>query len=93
MRRPPSSPKPMSEAAIFGRLLNHSRQHMTPSLAKYVLSLGFDAAEQDRMRLLAERNQQASLSAGEHDELVNYIRAGHLLALLHSQARRASGLK
>jgi hypothetical protein len=38
---------------------------------------------------LAVRNQISGLSPDEHDELMNYVKAGHLLALLHSEARRA----
>ncbi len=38
---------------------------------------------------LAERNQEGALSAAEKDELRNYVKAGHLLALLHSKARKS----
>ena len=38
---------------------------------------------------LAVRNQAGRLTADEHEELMNYVKAGHLLALLHSQARKA----
>jgi hypothetical protein len=39
------------------------------------------------MRDLAERNQEGGLPADERDELLSFVRAGHLLALLHSKAR------
>ena len=38
---------------------------------------------------LAERNQEGALAAEEREELQNYVKAGHLLALLHSKARRS----
>ena len=41
------------------------------------------------MRDLAERNQEGSLSSEEQEELQNYVKAGHLLALLHSKARKS----
>ena len=41
------------------------------------------------MRELAEKNQQGSLSSGDQEELQNYVKAGHLLALLHSKARKS----
>jgi hypothetical protein len=36
------------------------------------------------MNELADRNQGGRASPEEHDELMSYIKAGHLLALLHS---------
>jgi hypothetical protein len=85
----PSTKARTSEAAIFGRLLNNAKDEMSPALARYVLKLGFGASDQARMRDLAEKNQNGSLPPAEHEELMNYVRAGHLLALLHSKARKA----
>lgn len=79
----------ISELAIFARVLNNPKGEMSPRLARYILTLGFDETEQAHMDDLAVRNQAASLSADEHDELMNYVKAGHLLALLHSRARKA----
>ena len=78
-----------SEIAIFGRLLNNARGEMSPAVARYVLKLGFDAGDQARMGDLAARNQEGSLSAEEHEELMNFVRAGHWLALLQSKARKS----
>ena len=41
------------------------------------------------MTELAERNQGGDLSAEEREELDSYVRSGHLLALLHSKARKS----
>jgi hypothetical protein len=76
-----------SETAIFGRLLTNAKGHMSPALARYVLKLGFGADDQARMVDLAGRNQEGRLSPAEHETLMNYVRAGHLLAFLHSRAR------
>jgi|RhiMetdeSRZDD1v2_1073273.scaffolds.fasta_scaffold2953465_2 hypothetical protein len=78
-----------SEAAIFGRLLTNSEGEMAPGLARYILTLGFNSEDQARMTDLAARNQDGALSLEEQDELRSYVRAGHLLALLHSKARKA----
>lgn len=78
-----------SEAGIFGRILSNSRAEMSPNLARYVLTLGFSAADQTRMQDLANRNQEGRLAPEEHQELVSYVGAGHLLALLHSKARKS----
>jgi hypothetical protein len=86
---PPAASPRTSEVALFGRLLSNGRGEMSRALAKYVLTLGFDEADQARMKDLAERNQQGTLSPHEQEELTSFVRAGHLLALLHSKARKA----
>ncbi len=78
-----------SELAIFGRLIAADRGAMSRPLARYILTLGFDDAEQARMKDLAARNQEGALSRQEEDELLSYVKAGHLLALLHSKARKS----
>ena len=80
---------PSAEGAILARLLENGRGRMSPTLARYVLTLGFGPEDQARMTDLAERNQVGRLAAAEREELSGYVRAGHMLALLHSRARRA----
>ena len=80
---------PTSEVVIFGRILSNSQGEMSSDLAHYILTLGFGQEDQARMKDLAERNQDGALSPEEEEELRNYVRAGHLLALLHSKARLA----
>ena len=41
------------------------------------------------MRELAERNQEGALEPKEREELQNYVKAGHWLAVLHSKARKS----
>lgn len=76
----------MTVSAIFGRLLGS--RAMTRTLARHVLTLGFTAADQLRMADLATRNQEGSALPEEQAELQAYVEAGHLLALLQSQARK-----
>jgi hypothetical protein len=78
-----------SEIAIFGRLIQSERGDLDPGLARYLLTLGFPTADQERTNDLAARNQEGALSTEESVELDNYVRTGHLLALLHSKARRS----
>ncbi len=77
-----------SEVAIFGRILANGQHELSPALARYVLGLGFTQEDQSRMTDLAGRNQDGALSPEEHEELMNFVRAGHLLALLHAKARK-----
>jgi hypothetical protein len=78
-----------SEVAIFGRLLSNAKGQMSPHLARYILTLGFSDEDQARMHDLATRNQEGALTPSEHEELMNFVQAGHLLALLHSKARKS----
>jgi hypothetical protein len=78
-----------SEFAIFARLFKINDGDLSRQLARYLLTVGFDELDQARMRDLAARNQDGTLSAEEAEELQKYVKAGHLLALLHSKARRS----
>ncbi len=78
-----------TDIGIFGRLLSEHPGEMSTDLARYVLVLGFGEADRLHMEELASRNQQGRLSHDEHEELMGYVKAGHLLALLHSKARKA----
>src|SRR5258708_7962550 len=78
-----------SEVAIFGRLIKAYKSDLLRELARCILTLGFDDKDQSRMSELAERNQDGRLSCEGKEELENYVKVGHLLARLHSKARRA----
>ena len=90
MRANESLPR-SSEVAIFGRLIRPDEGKLSRELARYFLTLGFDSADQARMQDLAARNQAGALSPEEQEELQSYVKAGHLLALLHSKARKSLG--
>ncbi|HKB03132.1 MAG TPA: hypothetical protein VKD90_12980 [Gemmataceae bacterium] len=79
---------PSAEGAILARLLGNGRGKMSPTLARYILTLGFGPEDQARMAELAERNQEGRLAAAEREELFGYVSAGDLLALLQSKARK-----
>lgn len=84
-----TTPLPTSELAIIGRLLDTDKGGLSPELARYILTLGFGEEDQARMTDLASRNQEGNLGEQEKQELNGYVKAGHLLALLHSKARKA----
>jgi len=89
MPRSRSTSPPLSEVALFGRLIKAKDGTLSPDLARYLLTLGFDEDDQARMRNLAQRNQEGALSPEERQQLDSYVKAGHLLALLQSKARRS----
>jgi hypothetical protein len=89
MKTRAANPSAASEIAMFGRLIQSDKGDLDERLARYVLTLGFAKADQDRMSDLATRNQDGALSSDERDELQSYVRSGHLLALLQSKARKS----
>ena len=77
------------EVDILARLLKNGTPSMPSTLARYLLKTGFSQRNRERMHELATRNQQGGLSPPEKAELIGYAKAGCLLGVLHSQARRA----
>jgi len=79
---------PASEVAILGRLLAGSDQALTRELATHFLRLEFSDRDKDRMNELAVRNQADELTDSEREEMFSYAKAGCLLGILQSKARK-----
>jgi hypothetical protein len=77
------------DEGVLSRVLGNGRRKMSPTLARHILKLGFDDDDQKRMGDLAARNQLGRLSVRERDELLEYVRAADVLALLQSRSRLA----
>jgi hypothetical protein len=77
-----------TEVEILARVLGDERGRWSVSMARHILSRGFNDVDKARMHDLATRNQDDALSEAEKDELFSYVRAGDLLSILKSQARR-----
>ncbi|HLG15699.1 MAG TPA: hypothetical protein VJH03_14530 [Blastocatellia bacterium] len=58
-------------------------------MARYILTLSFPQADIGRMRELAEKARDGTLTLKEHIELDNYEHVGHVLSLMKSRARKA----
>jgi hypothetical protein len=82
-----------SEVAILARVLGSEDGLLPPEQARYFLTLGFSERDKARMHDLAVRNQEDALSPAEKEELLAYAKAGTLLSLLKSRARRALRIK
>lgn len=77
-----------SEVAILGRLFVNGQAELTPERARFLLELGFSEEDQARMAELTVLNQAGNLTDEEHDELLGFAKAGCLLGILQSRARR-----
>ncbi len=80
-----------NEMSIFVRILDNDRGRPSRSLARYFLKPGFSDQDKPRMHDLVVRNQNDELTHAEKEELFVFGRAGDLLAILKSKARRALG--
>jgi hypothetical protein len=83
------TPTGTSEGAIFSRVLEPNQATLSAAAARAILALGFPPADQRRMRQLSAKAQEGTLSPAEQDEIDNYERVGHILALWKSKARRS----
>jgi hypothetical protein len=79
----------ISEATLWGRLLDPLSAAPSPAVAQYLLDLRFPQADIDRMHLLAEKAREGSLTLEEQIEMDNYERVGTVLSLLKSKARKS----
>jgi hypothetical protein len=77
-----------SEVSILARVLGNEEGQLPLGIARYLLTLGFSDREKARMHHLAVRNQADALSPAEQEELFAYVKAGSLLSILKSRARR-----
>jgi hypothetical protein len=85
---PKTVPGP-SEVDIFRRIVDPEQPFLSEEGARGILRLRFAANDQDRMNELAARNREGRISPAEELELDNYIRAGQILGILQSKARRS----
>jgi hypothetical protein len=77
-----------NEVTILARVLANGKKSLSPAWARQLLAMEFTDQEKSRMNELAERNRQNLLSVTEKEELLGYAKAGCLLGILHSKARR-----
>ena len=82
-----------NEVTILARILGNERGQLPRDLARYILDLGFSDRDKARMHDLAVRNQADALTPAEKDEMFAFGKAGDLLAILKSKARRTLGVK
>src|SRR4051812_3283141 len=82
-----------NEVAILARVLGDDNGQLPGDLARYILDVTFSERDKARMHDLAVRNQKDELSPAEQEELSAFGKAGDLLAILKSKARRALGVK
>ena len=71
------------EATIFDGL----DADMSPAAATAILSFGFSEQQKDRMRELAAKARDGSMTTDERDEAGSFERVSSLIGILQSKAR------
>ena len=75
--------------SLLERLIAPQSGDLLPEHAKYVLSLGFSDAEQERCHELSYKAQDGALNSDEQTELDDFLTASALLMILQSKARKS----
>lgn len=78
---------PITEADILARVVAPDEPGLPPESARAILDLHFDQAALQRMEVLAEKNNQGTITAAEREEMEKYLRVGNFLDLMQSKAR------
>jgi hypothetical protein len=82
-----------TEVTILARVFDDMRGLLPRGLARSILNVEFSERDKARMHDLAVRNQADALSPDEKQELFAFAKAGTLLSILHSKARRTLKVK
>jgi uncharacterized protein YnzC (UPF0291/DUF896 family) len=83
----PETSTPITEAEILSQVVAPDRPGFAPELARAILELKFNQAALDRMRELAEKNNQGRLTEAESTEMEKYLRVGSFLDLIQAKSR------
>ncbi|MGC8642293.1 MAG: hypothetical protein ACP5XB_20720 [Isosphaeraceae bacterium] len=82
-----------NEVTILARVFDDEDGLLPRDLARIILDVEFSTRDEARMHDLAKRNQGDALTAPEKEELYAFAKAGTLLGILKSKARRTLKIK
>lgn len=77
----------ISEAEILTRVIGPVTPGLSPDAARSLLDLRFDAEDQQRIRLLLDKNNRGIITEAERGEMEKYLRVGTFLDLVQAKAR------
>jgi hypothetical protein len=77
------------ELAILSRVLEPNQATLSAAAARAFLALDFNETDKERMRQLAAKAREGTLTPAEQTEINNYERVGHFLNMIQSKARRS----
>src|SRR5204862_1822666 len=77
-----------ADSAALDRLLDPLTRRLTPAAARALVEFRADPATLAHIAELAEKCNEGELTANERAEYEAYVRAGDLITVLQSKARR-----
>jgi len=78
-----------NEVTILARILCNEDGRLPDEIARYILDRKISERDQARMHDLIVRNQNDELTPAEKEEMFAFGKAGDLLSILKSRARRS----
>jgi hypothetical protein len=82
-----------NEVSILARVFDDEHGLLPPELARSIVDVEFSERDKARMHDLAVRNQADTLTPAEKEELYAFAKAGTLLGILKSKARKTLKIK
>jgi len=79
----------MNATSILDRFLEPVTQILPQETARQIIDLHIDPQLQARLDVLAEKANQGTLSAEEHEEYAEYVEGLDLIAIFKMKARAA----
>ena len=80
-----------TQTTILSRALSAVAEPMGEELARYLLSIRLDPADEQRANQLAEIAREGLLSTEEQVEIDEYRRVGRVMEILRLRARKSLG--
>ncbi len=78
-----------TSTTIWANIIEPDEADLSPEVARYILRMDFRRKDHQRMARLAGKASQGTLTVAEHEELAEYVRVGHQLAMMQSKARQS----
>ncbi len=79
----------MVEAQILTRVIAPEDSSLDSKAAEAILTMGFKAADKQRINELGEKARLGTLTNEEQAEADSYERVGHFISLLKTKARQS----
>ena len=79
---------PNCDVAIIAHIIEPERGDLSLAAARAMLKFDFVPSDHERMNVLIKTAQAGTLTDAEQREIDDYDRVGHLLAMMHSKARK-----
>ena len=81
--------EPPIGTSIWAHIIEPAKGDLPPEVARYILKMDFRRDDHRRMARLSSKAGKGTLTDAEREELAEYVRIGHQLAMMQSKARQS----